>query len=118
MFNIFRRQENNATHSEQNRQRLIDRGVTEGKVVIFKKPEPKRISMKKDFDQCLEWYRWALKNSPQALKNDDGNFLEDVLLKYEEFNLLEKMEIGKLLCELPHSYDFLEASFVRKKIKI
>jgi hypothetical protein len=52
------------------------------------------MSSKKEFKDCLDWYRWAIKNNLQALKNDNGNFLKIVIAKYSPFN---KSEIGELI---------------------
>jgi hypothetical protein len=48
----------------------------------------------KEFRDCLDWYRWAIKNNPQALRNDNGIFLKTVIEKYSPFN---KSEIGELI---------------------
>jgi len=48
----------------------------------------------KEFRDCLDWYRWAIKNNQQALKNDNGIFLKTVIEKYSPFN---KSEIGELI---------------------
>ncbi|MEY3415560.1 MAG: hypothetical protein RI930_71 [Pseudomonadota bacterium] len=40
---------------------------------------------KRETQDCLHWYRWAIRNNLQALKNDNGNFVETVIAKYSSF---------------------------------
>lgn len=47
----------------------------------------------REFKDCLDWYRWAIKNEPQALRNENGNFLKTIIDKYSPLN---KSEISQL----------------------
>lgn len=118
MFSFIFEKKDRDLDSQSTRQSMIEEGIKNGKIVVFKKLEPKLISDKEDFDRCLSWYRFAKKIDPILVKNDDGNFLHDLLEKHQEFNLLEKIELKKLLQELPNSYHFLDYPHIKDKLKI
>lgn len=51
---------------------------------------------KRETQDCLHWYRWAIKNNLQALKNDNGNFVETVIAKYSSLLNIHPYNLWRL----------------------
>lgn len=51
---------------------------------------------KREIQDCLDWYRWAIKNNIQALIIEDGNFLKTIIDKYSPLNISELSQLTEL----------------------
>ena len=60
----------------------------------------------REIQDCLDWYKWAVKNEPQALRNENGNFLKTIIEKYLPLNKSEISQLKELKLYLKNHLNF------------